>query len=768
MAELKKVVEDNFTRYAGNVILDRAICDVRDMLKPAARMLTYSQVKITKNTADKPFIKSARVVGDCLGHYYTHGDSSCYGTYMRMAKPFAMRYPLEDCQGNSGTITASGDEAASRYTELRLSKIGNLLFNDIDKDTIDDWYDNFDETEQYPKVLPSKGFYNIVNGTTGIGVSLSSSIPQFNLKEINNGLIKLLWNNDADIDILPDFATGALLLNAKEVKESLKNGKGSACILRAVIDYNAKDHCFIVKEIPYGVYTNTITNQIQDLLEREPNCGIEGINDGSGKTPDYLIYINKTASPSKVLDLLYAETSLQTHYTINMTVLKDGRTPVVMGLKEMLLEHLKHEELIYRRGFEYDKKKIEHRLHIIEGLMICLANIDEVVYTIKNAESTNDAAAQLKKRFILDDEQVKAILDMKLSRLAHLEVEKLQKEQNDLTLKLSKIVEILSTPSLLKKEIEKGLREIAERFGDARRTKIQNIATIDDNNIATVPARDLIIILETDKTIKAIDPSNMKVSNRGTKGTSIGKNGIIDMINASTNKRILVFDTEGNVTTIDTNTVPIVNELTDKGAAINTLCDCGEPMKMICENEKEFIIFATKEGYVKKSLLSEYKGFNKKTAALRLKENDTIININFANKEDNILIVNQLGKILNYSVEDIKTSGRITYGAKGSALPINSFTIGCKGDHILTYTNEGKGKWTPFEELNINSKTSSGFVAADNTIGIVNLKNATKICFVGEKGKSIIISRDDISKHSIKSIGAKLYNGLIEKVVCLA
>ena len=268
MSDLKQTVKENFTRYAGNVILDRAICDVRDMLKPSARMLMYSQVHITKNIPSKPFIKSARVVGDCLGRYYTHGDASCYGTYMRMAKPFAMRYPLEDCQGNSGTINATGDEAASRYTELRLSQLGYSLFDGIDKETIQDWCDNFDETEIYPKILCSKGFYNIVNGSTGIGVSLSASIPQFNIKDINEAMINLISNPNYEPNILPDFATGGILLNSQEVSESLKRGYGAACKLRSVVEYDNKERAFTVTELPYGVYADTISEQIQNYLKR--------------------------------------------------------------------------------------------------------------------------------------------------------------------------------------------------------------------------------------------------------------------------------------------------------------------------------------------------------------------------------------------------------------------------------------------------------------------------------------------------------------------
>lgn len=369
MSDLKTIVQENFARYAGNVILDRAICDVRDMLKPSARMLMYSQIHITKNTSTKPFVKSARVVGDCLGHYYTHGDSSCYGTYMRMAKPFAMRYPLENCQGNVGTITTTGDEAASRYTELRLSPLGDSLFVDIDKETVTEWYDNFDETDTYPKILPSKGFYNIVNGSTGIGVSLSASIPQFNLNDINNALITLIDDSNVEIDILPDFATGGILINPNEVKDALKKGTGFACKLRSVVEFDNKERAFIIKELPYGVYTNTISEQIEKLVNENPDCGIERINDASGKTPDYMIYLTKKANPDKVLKLLYKETSLQSFYTINMNVLvDDGRTPKTLGLKEMLLAHIKHEKEIYRRGFEYDFNKIKNRIHIIDGI----------------------------------------------------------------------------------------------------------------------------------------------------------------------------------------------------------------------------------------------------------------------------------------------------------------------------------------------------------------------------------------------------------------
>ena len=280
--QMKQVVEDNFYRYAGNVILDRAICDVRDMLKPSARMLIYSQKAITKNTHNKPTIKSATVVGDCLGHLYEHGDDPCYQNYVRMSQPFSMRVPLEDFQGNRGTIIHGKDFAAMRYTQLRLNEISSYLYNGLDKNAIgDEWKVNFDETEKYPGVMPSIGYFNICNGTIGLGIAISSSIPQFNLKEVNEAIIKLIQNpniDDKEIILMPDFATGGVLLNGEEVYESLKNGQGKACKLRAIMDYNPDTNSIWIKEMPYSVFTNTISEQIDALTKEDENYGIEKVN----------------------------------------------------------------------------------------------------------------------------------------------------------------------------------------------------------------------------------------------------------------------------------------------------------------------------------------------------------------------------------------------------------------------------------------------------------------------------------------------------------
>ena len=434
MAELKPIIEQSMKQYAGAVLQSRALVDVRDCLKPSARQIFYCMDKY-KYTANKPYQKTMAAIGDAMKHFYIHGDSSCEGIIMRAGQPFAMRYPLVEVKGNGGTLLSSGNWAAPRYTEARLSKLAAYLFGDIDKETIDDWRDNYADNEQYPGVLPTKGFFNLVNGTSGIGIGMACSVPQYNIKELNNALIHLIDNPDCDFSEIycaPDFATGAILYNESDVKESMKNGTGFACKLRSVVEFDSKERCFVVTEIPYGVYTNTICGQLEEIVNGEDNPGIERFNDLTGAKPLIKIYLAKKANPDRVLKYLFKNTSLQHHYGINFTMLDNGRYPKVFGWKEMLQAHIDHERVVYRRAFEFDLKKIKSRIHIIDGLLICMASIEEVVQTIRNSASSADASKALQSKFLLDEVQAKAVLDMKLSRLAHLEVKKLENELADL------------------------------------------------------------------------------------------------------------------------------------------------------------------------------------------------------------------------------------------------------------------------------------------------------------------------------------------------
>ena len=446
MKDLYDVVRESFRDYAGAVISDRAIVDVRDCLKPSPRMLLYYQYK-KKNRSDKPHVKSAKIVGGVLGDYYVHGDSSAYGIYTRMAQPFSMRYPLEDFQGNVGNLM--GDPpAAMRYTECRLNQLASeYLFQGLDKNAVKIWKDNFDETETMPSVLPSVGFYNICNGSVGLGIGISSSIPQFNLREVNAALIRLIENPDSEFAAIycaPDFATGGIITNAAEIRESIRVGKGTSIHIRGVAEYDAKSNSITITEVPYGVTTSLITSEINTIIENEPECGIEKYNDGTGLNAELTIYLAKDANPHTILKRLYKETSLESWFSVNMTMLEDGRFPKVFGWKEALQSYIAHMDECKRRELKFDMDALIHRNHILDGLKIALANIDDVVALIRNSESAAKAKIGLMETYGLDDEQAKAILDMKLQRLANLEAIKINKEFEENAAEIDRLYSLFS------------------------------------------------------------------------------------------------------------------------------------------------------------------------------------------------------------------------------------------------------------------------------------------------------------------------------------
>lgn len=711
MADIKKIVEDSFARYAGNVIMNRAICDARDLLKPSARMLMYCQMAVTKNIPSKPFVKSARVVGDALGHYYEHGDSSCYGTYMRMSKPFAMRYPLEDCQGNNGTLNNTSDEASMRYTELRLNPLGYSLFGDIDKETIFEWSNNFDETEKYPKVAPSKGYYNICNGTVGLGIALSSSIPQFNLREVNEALIKLLWNPDIpfeEICVMPDYATGALLLNADEVKKSLEIGSGSAAKLRSVIEYDKSKRALIVRELPYGVYTETISAQIQQLLEKEPNCGIDNVNDASHKKPDYEIYLTKNASPEKVLKLLYKETSLESFSGINMTVLVDGKKPAILGLRELFQAHLDHEKTVYINGFQFDRRKILARLHILEALIKAISMIDEVVKIIKQSADTKSASIGLQRLLDFDEAQAKAILDLKLSRLTHLDVSKLTSEKAELEKELARIEAILANEVLLKKEIEKGLREVAEKFGDARRTQILNLEETEEGE--AVEKKRLSVSFTNKGGVFSNEISTLYTQKRGTVGTRLKlEKGeyIVENVVGDSTELVLLFTSNGLCRKMALGDFKI-------GEKNYLQLDEGEQLcAATLMAYKDYVLFATRNGMVKKTLLSNFSvGRNSTVKSLTLTKGDALISVCFLNKE-RIGILTKGGNFVIIKSEDVREVGRVAQGVKGITLKEGDEVVSVRAIpdstvEILSATSNGDAKRTSITEYGVQGRATKG------------------------------------------------------------
>ena len=714
---LKETLEKSFETYAGMTIMDRAICDARDCLKPGARMSMYAQY-IEKITPDKPYKKSQKSVAAAMDHFYVHGDMSLYPLFARMGKPFAMRYVLEDFQGNTGTIEESSNEAASRYTEMRLSPISMNLFTNIEKDTITKWHDNYTGEEQYPAVLPSVGFYNIVNGTSGIATAIASSIPQFNLREVNEAMIKLLWDRDISFDEIycaPDFCTGGIMLNASEVKESLKVGNGFACKMRSVVEYDSKESCIIVKETPYGVYTETIRGQLAKILESEDNPGIEKFLDQSGTSALIKIFIGKKANPDKVIRYLYKNTSIQYHYPINMIMLDGGKTPKMFGWREALQAHINHEIEVYTNAYNFDIKKIDARLHILDGLTIALANIDEVVALIKSAPSSQAAKTLLCQKFNFTEIQAKHILDMKLSRLAKLEVEKLKNEIESLIAEKKTIEAILNDETLLKKEIEKGLRAVATKYGDARRTKIMDLQKNAEDEPTEI--RQLQISLSNQNSIFITESSTLYTQKRGGVGNKaklLDGEYITSSITVASNEVVLFFTKSGNVVNCPASSLP----LNDK-VHIQTLVNISndeEICALTSANKKDkppHILFFTKNGLVKKSELSEYNMARKGAVkALTLDPGDEIVSVVFTST-DRAGILTETGNFIMIETEDIRPIGRVARGVKAIKLNDGDYVISARiipddTKYIASISGAGLFKKTSFDEFATQGRGTKG------------------------------------------------------------
>lgn len=721
---LTPIIEESFTQYAGAVLQSRALVDVRDCLKPSARQIFYCMYT-DKFVHNKPFKKTLKAIGSAM-RIYIHGDSSCEGVIMRAGQPFAMRYPLIEVEGSYGNLMESGNYAAPRYTSARLSELANYLFADIDKDTIKEWRDNYDDTEQYPAVLPTKGFFNIVNGSQGIGVGLASSIPQFNLREVNEALIKLLWNpevNFEEIFCAPDFATGAYLLNESTVKESLKNGSGFACKLRSVVEYDNKERCFIVKEIPYSVYTNTICGELEVILEAEDNPGVDRFNDLTGATPLIKIYLAKNANPDKVLKYLYKNTSLQYHYSINMTMLENGRYPKVFGWKDLLLTHLNHEKLVYRRSFEFDLKKIKARIHIIEGLLKAYDTIDEVVQTIKTSASSAAANEALRALLSIDEVQAKAILDLKLSKLSKLDINKLCNEKTELENEAARIEAILNDENLLKKEIEKGLREVANKFGDERRTKILNISNEDE----TIEKKQLSLSFTNDGAVFVNETSTLYSQRRNGVGSKFKLDKgefVVDTLIGNNTDEILFFTKKGLFYHLKMGGFNI-GEKQYLNSFISTNFDdeIKEAAILSRDTESSNIIFLTKKGILKKSSLSEYNlKRNSGVQALKLDEGDSIASI-LITKDEKIGILTKEGNFIIIETKDIRPIGRISKGVVGIKLSESDEVVSARiiedgVKEILSIGEDGYAKRSSVNEFKITGRATKG----------VKIQRASKLC----------------------------------------
>lgn len=664
----------------------------------------------------------------------------------------------------------SGNYAAPRYTSSRLSPLAEYLFKDIEKETIEEWRDNYDDTEQYPTVLPTKGFFNIVNGTQGIGVGAASSVPAYNIKDINNALIALLKNPDADFEEIycaPDFPTGGILLNENEVKESMKIGSGAACKIRSVIEYNSGERCLIVKEIPYGVYTNTICKELEEIINNDAgNLGIERFNDLTGATPNIKIYLNKKANPTKVIKYLYKNTSLQSFYGINFTMLDKGRFPRVFTWKEILQAHIDHEKEVYRKGYEYDLRKIAARLHIVEGILIALAKIEEVIAVIKNSSSSAIANENLQKNFNLSAVQAKAILDMKLSRLAHLEVEKFEKEKKELLEKKEHIEKILSTKELFDNELIKGWEETIKKFGDARRTQVLNIEKEDEEptEICTLQ-----ISVTNKNNFFVSKVSSLYTQRRSGVGYKIKLKPdeyIVSSTSAESNEEILFFTQNGIFYHCFAASLPL-----EELVPIETIIPLKEDEKICAvaslnkKISKKYIIFFTKNGIMKKSLLSDYnikKSIGVK--ALSLDEDDVIIDVVFADEDEKVGILADNGNFILIDTSDVRPLGRVARGVKGISLESGDYVCAAAAvprntKEIYSITKTGLVKRTPISEFSTQGRGTKGaklqkLVDEDKMVDFLPAVDETEI-LIASTSSCIKIKADEVPTLSRAAQGLK-------------
>lgn len=721
--DFQKSIENAFLEYGASVAQERSIPDVRDGLKIGLRQGLYSQF-YSKLTHKNKFQKAQKSVAAAMSLCYVHGDAAMYDTFIRAAKPFAYRYPIEEAQGAYGTPVAPDDHSAPRYVEMRSSELADYFFEGLKKDAVDEWYWNYDDTEKIPSVLPSIGFWNIVNGCSGIAVAMATSVPQFNLREVNEALIKIIENPDVDFNQIycaPDFATGGTITNAKEVKESLRYGKGSSIRIKAKLEYFPDQNMIQATELPYGVYTNTIIGQIKSLTEENENYGIERVIDHTKKTADIRIYLSKGVNANKMIAKLYKDTSLENWFAVNMIMLDMGRFPKVFGWREACDAYIAHIRECKRREFEFDLNKALGRENVLEGLLLAAANIDEVVSIIRKSDSPADASNKLIERFKFNEEQAKAILAMKLSALTKVDSIKLNNELGEIRLKIELLRHLLTDSTALDAELIKILRQVADKFGDNRRTKVINLVEKDEEEIPQIQEDDVAVMLFDNNMLRVVKSDELNGAKRGKKGTNLKPPKNANLINTlyTTNLgSIAAFTSGGRMYSFGLSDLEYGKDYSVY--ELIQLQDNEKVLTLIDNNSFssfKYILFVTKQGLIKKSKTSEYNTRAKKgQVAIKLKDEDSIVNVFLSsNEKDKVMIASNSGYSVFYDHTDIAAIGRASQGVKAIKLKSDEYVVAAtmvkenisyKG--ILSITSTGKGKMTKVEDYNETSRAIKG------------------------------------------------------------
>ena len=789
--ELKK----SFISYAMAVNVSRAIPDVRDGLKPVHRRILYSMGELN-NFSDKPYKKCARIVGEVMGKYHPHGDSSVYDALVRLAQNFSIRYPLVDGHGNFGSVDGDG-AAAMRYTEARLSKIAALMLKDIDCETVD-FYPNFDDTLMQPRVLPSLFPNLLVNGADGIAVGMATNIPPHNLTEVINGVQALIDNPEIDIDELmnyikaPDFPTGGIIMGKNAVKLAYKTGRGGIVVRgRAEIEETASNRFrIVITELPYGVNKARFIMQMADMVKNKKLEGISDIKEESDRDGlRVVVDVKKDANAQVVLNTLYKKTMLQQSEGIIMLALVEDK-PRILNLKEMLYYYLEHQKDVLVRKTKFDLKKAEERMHIVKGLVIALAHIDEVIKIIKEADDKEDARVKLTQNFELDDIQANAILEMKLSKLTSLEVEKLNEEYRDLEKLIDELNSILSSDKKVLEIIRNNLEEIKQQYGDERKTEISH--DLGDINIADlIEKEDVVVSMTHMGYIKRMSMTEYKTQKRGGVGISAHKTKeedfVEDIFTASTHDDLMFFTNKGKVYTLKTYEIPEAQRQAKGRAIINLLpLDSGEKVNTIIPlsgSTTDNLVLATKQGLIKKTKMIEFANIRKNgKIAISLNEDDELINVMISSGDDEILVASSDGKCVRFSEQKVRAMGRTAQGVKAINLSkgeqVVSMTIIKKDEkesQIVTISANGYGKRNLVDDFRLTSRGAKGVKAGtfnEKTGKLVGLKQVNieqDLLIIADNGVIIRTPVKDISLISRNTQGVKimrLKDGA--KVVCLA